>query len=63
MSVAGPMMPLERLIANLLVGLKPLERLIAIVLVGLIVTILAATAFFLIWPEFLPWYQDPGRLH
>ena len=57
------MMPLERLIANLLVGLKPLERLIAIVLVGLIVTILAATAFFLIWPALLPWYQDLRRLH
>jgi hypothetical protein len=42
------MMPLERLIANVLVGLKPLERLIVIVLVGLI---LAGTAFFLIWPE------------
>jgi hypothetical protein len=57
------MMPLERLIAIILVGLKPLGRLIAIVLVGLMVAILAATAFFLIWPEFLPWYQDPGRLH
>jgi type II secretory pathway component PulM len=57
------MMPLERLIANVLVGLKPRERLIAIVLVGLMVAILAATAFFLIWPELLPWYQDPGRLH
>jgi hypothetical protein len=57
------MMPLERLIAIILVGLKPLGRLIAIVLVGLMVAILAATAFFLIWPALLPWYQDLRRLH